>query len=154
MFDISFDRIKTWDGEMITIQQPALIVNVASKCALSGCQYDELMKLCKQYPSLHIYAFPSHWTGQEFETIGEVYDWLHKQYKPPINFHLMDFVNVNILSSNEIHPLFDFLLERTRKIIKIPIKWNFEKFLIDGVKIQRFSPTMLPTKIQVAVKNV
>ena len=141
----------TYKNAEIDIIQPALIINVASFCSLTYCEYTELYKLCNNNTDLNVYAFPcNQFLNQELNNAPDVYKWVKTNFgKLPKNLHIMEMANVNILDNKKIHPIYEYLLNNTRILgIKNPIKWNFEKWLLINNKIQRFLPTVKPLELQ------
>jgi len=117
-----------------------IIVNVASKCKLANKSYKELSELLKRHSDkgLRILLFPcSQFLDQEYEELAEIKAFADKYNE---EFILMDKVEVK---GNNIHPLFEFLVEELPGTFGNYIKWNFTYFLIDrnGIPVRRYSPT-------------
>ena len=134
-----------FDKSKITIdldtKNPIIITNTASFCGLTSCEISDLYTLCKKKPNLTIYCFPSNQFLQEdtskdprlfvIENFGEI----------PNNMIFMEFSNVNYFSRS-CHSIFSYLIRETKIFgLPVPIKWNFEKFLIINGKIKRIIPT-------------
>ncbi|KAJ1477386.1 glutathione peroxidase [Baffinella frigidus] len=103
-----------------------LIVNVASKCDLTGVNYRELQRLHRQFGprGFAVLAFPSNqFGGMEPGTDDEIEKFARDKYHA--TFPLFAKVDVN---GKGAHPLFTFL-KNAFGIKEIP--WNFQKFLCD-----------------------
>ena len=117
-----------------------LIVNTASQCGLTP-QYKDLEAMYEKYKDqgLEILAFPANEFGkQEPGTNEQIKEFCSTKYK--VSFPLFSKV---VVKGKGIDPLFDFLTsESTNPKFAGPIKWNFNKFLVDrkGEVIARFEP--------------
>jgi glutathione peroxidase len=125
---------------------PLLIVNVASKCGLTP-QYEGLEKLNAEYGArgLRVLGFPANEFGaQEPGTNDEIKDFCTTNYG--VKFDMFGKV---VVKGDGIHPLFDFLTNKSP--FKGDIKWNFNKFLVDknGEVVARFEPKVEPTSAEV-----
>lgn len=122
-----------------------LIVNTASKCGLTP-QYEGLEKLHDRYKAqgLRILAFPSNdFFNQEPASNGEIAQFCSSTYG--VSFDLFEKVQVKAGSGQA--PLYRFLTEKaTNPRHSGPIRWNFDKFLIDrqGHIVDRFDPRTTP----------
>lgn len=118
-----------------------IVVNTASKCGLTP-QYAELQKLYSQYRSkgLVIVGFPSNdFANQEPEDNKSISQFCRKNYG--VEFPMMEKISVD---GSKIHPLYDFLTRKARNgKIDAPVKWNFQKFLINekGEVVKSLAPT-------------
>jgi methionine-S-sulfoxide reductase len=125
-----------------------LAVNVASKCGYTK-QYADLQKLHEKYADqgLAILAFPcNQFGGQEPGTRSQIAEFCSTKFH--VSFDLFDKVDVN---GNDACQLYKHLTGSDAAIEdQGPIKWNFEKFLIDhrGKVIQRFRSAVSPTDPQ------
>lgn len=124
-----------------------LVVNTASKCGFTP-QYKGLEDLYKKYKNqgLVILGFPcDQFAHQEPGSDAEISQFCSLNYG--VTFPIMKKSNVN---GPDTHPVFRYLKERSKSLFGNAIKWNFTKFLIspDGKKIQRFSPTTEPIKLE------
>ena len=124
-----------------------LIVNVASQCAFTPSNLDQLKTLHENYhkQGLRILAFPCNQFGnQEPGTAKEIRDFFSKN---AIKFDVFAKVNVN---GKDAHPLFLFLQNKLHGSLTNDIKWNFTKFLINrnGIPVDRYAPTTEPLDIE------
>jgi len=117
-----------------------LIVNTASQCGLTP-QYKDLEAIYEKYKGqgLEILAFPANeFGGQEPGSNEEIKEFCSTKYK--VSFPLFSKV---VVKGKGIEPLFDFLTsDATNPKFAGPIKWNFNKFLVNrkGEVIARFEP--------------
>lgn len=126
-------EVKSITGEAIPLSQyqgkVLLIVNTASKCGFTK-QYDDLVELQSKMNSdeFTVLAFPANNFGnQEPGSADEIQTFCETRFN--INFPLMDKVSVK---GHDQHPLFAYLTTAENQDFTGPIKWNFEKFIIDG----------------------
>lgn len=121
-----------------------LIVNVASKCGFTP-QYKGLEAVYEKYgkDGLVILGFPANNFGhQEPGTNEEISEFCSKNYS--VTFPMFSKVSVK---GNDQSPLYRFLTSAdTDPKFKGPIRWNFDKFLINrkGEIVNRFSPQTPP----------
>jgi glutathione peroxidase len=111
-----------------------LFVNVASKCGYTG-QYAGLQKLHEKYgeKGLVVIGVPcNQFGGQEPGTSDEIQKFCSSKYN--VTFDLLEKVNVKDESS------------KNKPAGKGPVKWNFEKFLVDrkGNVVGRFGSGATP----------
>ena len=141
---------KTIDGRDVKLEEykghPLLIVNVASKCGLTP-QYEGLEKLNKEYGprGLRVLGFPANEFGaQEPGSNDEIKTFCTSNYG--VDFDMFGKV---VVKGQGIHPLFDYLTNKSK--FSGDIKWNFNKFLVDknGEVIARFEPQVEPTSPEV-----
>ncbi|WP_113716601.1 glutathione peroxidase [Arthrobacter dokdonensis] len=116
-----------------------LVVNVASQCGFTP-QYDALEALHEKYRvrGLQVIGVPcDQFGGQEPGSDGEIAEFCRKNFG--VTFTLAAKADVN---GPDAHPLYAAL---TKDGIE-PIKWNFEKFLLnrDGVILARFASAVTP----------
>jgi glutathione peroxidase len=113
-----------------------LIVNTASECGYTP-QYKQLQELWEsKKDELRIIGFPANNYGkQEPGTNTEIATFCQKNYG--VTFPMAAKASVN---GDDTHPLFKWLLAQENPDFIGPIKWNFEKILIDenGQVIRRF----------------
>lgn len=137
------------DGTSTTISalgtKAVLVVNVASECGFT-VQYDALEALYKSYKGrgLEILGMPcNQFGGQEPGTDAEIADFCRKNFG--VSFPLSTKIDVN---GTQAHPLFAELTGQGAE----PVKWNFEKFLInhDGVVLARFPSNVTPDSPELA----
>ncbi len=137
------DGTPTTLGE-ITGGNPALLVNVASKCGLTP-QYAGLEQLQETYAErgFTVVGLPcNQFLGQEPGTAEEIAEFCSATYG--VSFPLTEKIEVNGDGRHEIY----------EKLTQTPndegeagdVAWNFEKFLIaaDGTVIARFRPQVEP----------
>lgn len=140
----------------VTGGQPALLVNVASKCGLTP-QYTALEQLHEQYADrgFTVVGVPCNQFGQqEPGSSEEIAEFCSATYG--VTFPMTEKVDVNGEGRHEVY----------RTLVETPnekgeagdIAWNFEKFLLDGEGrvVARFSPTVVPDDAMVveAVESV
>ncbi|WP_191600464.1 glutathione peroxidase [Marinomonas algicola] len=156
--------VNTIQGEAIDLSsyqgKTVLIVNVASKCGLTG-QYEGLESLYKKYQDqgFEILGFPANdFAGQEPGTDEEIQAFCSLTYD--VTFPM--FSKITVTGENK-HPLYKSLIEaepvtpnreamvtmlagHNIEATKAPeVVWNFEKFLITKAgKVVRFSPDVTP----------
>ncbi|ALE04411.1 glutathione peroxidase (plasmid) [Arthrobacter sp. ERGS1:01] len=131
------------DGSATTLgalsTKAVLVVNVASKCGFTA-QYDALEALYEKYQEqgLEILGMPcNQFGGQEPGTAEEIADFCRKNFG--VTFPLAAKADVN---GDDAHPLFAALTNQGAE----PVKWNFEKFLVnhDGELLARFDSPVTP----------
>lgn len=111
-----------------------LIVNVASKCGFTK-QYKPLEAMYQTYKDKDfvILGFPcNQFLHQEPGTNEEIQSFCQLNYG--VTFPVFGKIKVN---GKDAHPLYQYLKEQTGGS---PIKWNFNKFLIDknGKIVKRY----------------
>ncbi|HVK12951.1 MAG TPA: glutathione peroxidase [Gemmataceae bacterium] len=128
-----------------------LVVNVASRCALTG-QYAGLEALFRKYKDagLVVLGFPCDQFGhQEPGTETEIQAFCSTKYD--VTFPMFAKVEVN---GPNAHPLFQRLkAARPGWFGSEKVKWNFTKFLVgrDGEILRRFGPGVSPGWIEKAI---
>ncbi len=141
--DLSFDTVK---GEKVCFSDfkdyLIFIVNTASKCGFTK-QYKELEEIYKNNKNkkIVIFGFPSNDFGkQEPGTNAEVREFCDINFK--ITFPVSEKITVK---GNDKHPIYQYLLANSKK--KHEVKWNFEKFLLNGNGdvLARYSSLIKPT---------
>lgn len=120
-----------------------LVVNVASKCGFT-VQYDGLEALYAKYRDrgFEILGVPSNQFGQqEPGTDEEIVEFCRQNFG--VTFPLAAKADVN---GADAHPLYAALTNSGPTGELEPIKWNFEKFLInnDGDVVARFGSAVTP----------
>jgi glutathione peroxidase len=162
LYDIPFRKA---DGAAATLEEHAgkvlLVVNVASKCGLTG-QYDALEGIQEKFQGrgFTVVAFPSNDFGnQEPGSDAEIQEFCRLSYGVtfPVN------AKITVKGPGQ-HPLYRELtrqaphaLERSGilrgKLEKLgllgregDITWNFEKFVVNrrGEVVARFAPDVVP----------
>jgi glutathione peroxidase len=139
---------KSIEGEKVELGQfkgkVVLIVNVASRCGLTG-QYDGLQALYEKYKDQDfvILGFPcNQFGGQEPAAEADIKQFCTTKFG--VTFPMFSKVNVN---GPDATPLYKFLTsQETKPQGSGKVSWNFEKFLIgkDGKVAARFSPATTP----------
>lgn len=128
----------------ITGGQPALLVNVASRCGLTP-QYTALEDLHEKYSprGFTVVGIPCNQFGaQEPGSAEEIQTFCSTSYG--VTFPITEKVDVN---GPDRHPVYDVLTPTATASGKSgDIQWNFEKFLVsgDGEVVARFSPQVPP----------
>ena len=167
LFDVPLSRIS---GEPSTLQEfrgkVLLIVNVASKCGLTG-QYEGLEKLYNTYKhcGFVVLGFPANdFAGQEPGSNQEIQKFCTSTYGAsfpmfekitatgPEKHELYEFLTGSQPVAQINDPGFranldGFLKKSGGRTNPLPdLLWNFEKFLVDrhGRVVARFAPDMLP----------
>ena len=129
----------------ITGGKPALLVNVASECALTP-QYSGLEQLHDKYAPLGftVIGLPcNQFGGQEPGTSEEIAEFCSATYG--VTFPLTEKVEVNGEGRHAVYA--ELVGEADEKGHSGDVQWNFEKFLVDGsgTVVARFSPGVEPT---------
>ena len=133
--------IKGHEFDLATLKgKKVLVVNTASECGLTP-QFQQLEDLYLEFggKNFEIIGFPSNdFGGQEPLSNDEIATFCLKNYG--VTFPMME--KITVLGDNP-HPLYKWMKEE----IGTEVKWNFQKFLIDGEgKVVRvLDPTILPT---------
>jgi len=119
-------------GERVSLSdysgQVLLIVNTASKCGFTP-QYRGLSELHRKYVGrgFSVLAFPSNdFGGQEPLTDTENLAFCERKFDVPFPLFAKSHAH-----GKDISPLFRLLTRESPKAISGPIRWNFNKFLID-----------------------
>jgi glutathione peroxidase len=151
ILDATLARLDGTPGTLrdLTGGQPALLVNVASKCGLTP-QYTGLEELQEKYGhrGFTVVGLPcNQFGGQEPGTSEEIAEFCSATYG--VTFPMSEKVEVNGEGRHEVY----------RELVGTPnekgeagdVQWNFEKFLVDGegAVVARFSPTVEPQDPQV-----
>lgn len=129
--DVKLDKYK---GKVL------LIVNVASKCGLTP-QYSELQEFYKKYKEqgVEVLGFPANnFMGQEPGSELEIKAFCTNKYD--VTFPMFSKISVK---GKDMHPLYHYLTEKEMNgAVDAPVKWNFQKFLIDknGKVVAAFEP--------------
>jgi glutathione peroxidase len=130
-------------GEL-TGGQPALLVNVASRCGLTP-QYTALEELHERYADrgFAVVGVPCNQFGQqEPGSSEEIAEFCSATYG--VTFPMTEKVDVN---GEQRHEVYRTLVETPNEKGETgDITWNFEKFLVDGEGgvVARFSPRVVP----------
>ena len=138
-------QLKDIDGKKTSLNahkgKVMLVVNVASKCGLTP-QYKQLQAIHDKFSKkgFTVLGFPCNQFGkQEPGTALEIKKFCSDNYS--VTFPLHAKIEVN---GDDAHPLYKKLKMESGGSDKI--RWNFEKFLLDGngKVIKRFSPSVKP----------
>lgn len=145
--------MKTIDGKEQSLAaykgRPVLVVNTASECGYTP-QYAGLQKLYQRYKErgLAVAAFPANDFGaQEPGTNEEIKRFCSSKYRT--TFDLYSKITVK---GDSMHPLFAWLTSRPG--MEGPVKWNFNKFLVDGEGkvVARFDSKVDPLSPELVAK--
>lgn len=133
------------DGKKVSLEQykncVLLIVNVASKCGFTP-QYAELQSLYEKYADKNVVVlgFPANnFLWQEPGSNDEIKQFCTVNYN--VSFPMFAKISVK---GKGMHPLYKFLTQKKQNgNIDAPVKWNFQKFLIDrnGNVVNSFGPS-------------
>lgn len=126
-------KVKTLDGKEFDLStlkgKKVMVVNTASKCGFTP-QYKLLQSLYETYggKGFEIVGFPANnFMGQEPGSNEDIKAFCSENYG--VTFPMMAKVSVK---GKDIHPLYSWLTEkRLNGVQDAPVKWNFQKFLID-----------------------
>lgn len=151
LYDIDVRDIR---GKNITLSEYAdnvmLIVNTATDCGFSY-QLEGFQTLFENYndKGFFVLAFPSNSFKKEPNDNPEIQDKCNTLFN--ISFPLFEKVSVK---GNNIHPLFNWLINHKRGLITKGIKYNYTKFLIDrqGHVVKRYSPLTKAEKIKADIE--
>jgi glutathione peroxidase len=128
----------------ITGGRPALVVNVASKCGLTP-QYTALEALHERYTGrgFTVVGVPcNQFGGQEPGSAEEIAEFCSATYG--VTFPMTEKVDVN---GADRHPVYAELTPvADAEGHSGDVRWNFEKFLVDGsgAVVARFGPQVTP----------
>lgn len=121
-----------------------LVVNVASRCGLTP-QYEQLEDLQRRYgdQGFTVLGVPcNQFMEQEPGTAEEIATFCSTTYG--VTFPMTEKIEVN---GENRHPLYEALVDTADAEGHTgDIRWNFEKFLLDGdgKPLARFAPTVTP----------
>ncbi len=144
-------KLKSIDNKEIDLSsykgKKILIVNTASECGYTS-QYAGLQELSDKYKDkLVVIGFPANNFGeQEPGDNTEIKGFCTKNYG--VTFPLSSKISV---TGEDIDPLFKWLTEQPNPDFTGPIKWNFEKILIDenGKVIHRWKSKTTPMSSEI-----
>ncbi len=151
--DITF---KDSAGKSVKIEQykrkVLLIVNTASKCGFTP-QFKALEELYQAYKDMGfvVLGFPcNQFAEQDPGTDKEILSFCQMNYG--VTFPMHAKIDVN---GDQRHPLYQYLIENSAKIMGSQIKWNFEKFLIgkDGEVLGRYLSTKRPERLKKTIEK-
>lgn len=154
ILDASLARLDGTPGTLrdLTGGQPALLVNVASRCGLTP-QYDGLEQLQEKYGhrGFTVVGLPcNQFGGQEPGSSEEIAQFCSATYG--VTFPMSEKVEVN---GEGRHEVYRQLVETTdEKGEAGDVRWNFEKFLVDGegTVVARFEPLVDPLDQQLTAR--
>ena len=145
VLDIEFE---TMDGESTTLRDLGgtrwLVVNVASACGATP-QYAGLQQLHEKHDDLTVVGFPCNQFGaQEPGTHAEICEFTSSKFN--VSFPLMAKVDVN---GSARTALFEHLCQTPIRDGEAgDIRWNFEKFIIQGDgTVERFATRTQPNEL-------
>ena len=126
-------KMKNIDGKEVSLSEykgkVLLIVNVASLCGNTP-QYKDIEALYEKYKDkgLVVLGFPANnFMGQEPGSDEKIKAFCTKEYS--VTFPMFSKISVK---GSDMHPLYKYLTEKSENgVIDAPVKWNFQKFLID-----------------------
>jgi len=146
-------KMESLQGEKVDLGQykgkVLLIVNVASKCGATP-QYEQLEEVYEKYKDdgLVVLGFPCNQFGsQEPGSAKEIAEFCKETYG--VKFPMFSKIEVN---GDDAAPLYKYLTSKESVGDDAgPVKWNFEKFLIDrdGKVVARFRTAVKPDDPQV-----
>jgi glutathione peroxidase len=141
-------KVNSLDGQPVDLSKyqgkVILIVNVASKCGYTP-QYKGLESLYEKYgkEGLVVLGFPANnFLSQEPGTNEQIAEFCQSKYG--VKFDM--FSKVSVKGADQC-PLYQFLTStETNPKFAGPVKWNFEKFLINskGEIVNRFRSPVKP----------
>lgn len=149
--EIPLKKIKGGELKISELNQgPTLVVNIATKCGLTG-QLDDLEKLYQKYKDqgFTVVGIPSNdFMGQTPEGNEEVAKFCRLNYG--VSFPLIE----KMLVKGDNKTAFYQQLIKNSSRPDDEISWNFEKFLLDstGKVVARFSPKTAPLNGEVEQK--
>ena len=130
IYDFTMNDI---DGKPVSLSQYkgkiVVIVNTASQCGLVG-QFSEIEAFYKKYKDkgVVVLGFPANnFLGQEPLSNADIKGFCTKNYG--VTFPMFSKISVK---GNDIDPLYKFLTNKEENgVIDAPIKWNYQKFIIN-----------------------
>lgn len=146
-------KMKSIDGSEVDLNsykgKVVLIVNVASKCGLTG-QYKQLQELHDKYADkgLVILGFPcNQFLGQEPGSEEQIKTFCETKYG--VKFPMFAKIDVNGDRACDLYKRLTSL--ELPPVGTGAVSWNFEKFLLnrEGKPIARFSPRTKPDDAKV-----
>lgn len=131
-----------FEGEVV------LVVNVASRCGFTS-QYSGLEALHNKFREhgFQVLGIPcNQFAGQEPGSDSEIAEFCERNFG--VTFPLTGRANVR---GKGQHPLYAELTKFRNGALPGLVKWNFEKFLVngDGEVVARFAPTVEPDSPEV-----
>lgn len=124
--------VKNIDGKAVNLNQykgkVLIIVNVASDCGYTG-QYADLQAFYEEYKAkgVVVLGFPSNSFRQEMGNEATIKRFCQSKYN--VTFPMFSKVNVK---GAEQDPLYAYLTQKSKNgKLDAPVKWNFQKFIVD-----------------------
>jgi len=140
--------VKNIDGSTFNFSslkgKKIIIVNTASECGNTP-QYAELEEIYKKYAKKNvvIIGFPANNFGaQEPGSDKEIKNFCSKNYA--VTFPMMSKISVK---GNDMAVIYQWLTQKSQNgVLDAPVKWNFQKFLIDekGKLVASVAPNVAP----------
>lgn len=121
-----------------------MIVNTASHCGFTP-QYKILQELYEKYGggNFEIIGFPANnFLQQEPGSNQKIREFCTKNYG--VTFRMMEKISVK---GKNMHPIYQWLTKKSENgVMDAPVKWNFQKFLIDenGKLVDYLTPATKP----------
>ena len=121
-----------------------IIVNTASRCGFTP-QYKILQKLYETYggDNFEIIGFPANnFLQQEPGSNKKIEEFCSRNYG--VTFKMMSKISVK---GKKMHPIYQWLTKKSENgVMDAPVKWNFQKFLIDenGNLVDYLTPATKP----------
>lgn len=146
-------KLKSLDGKDVDLSKyqdkVLLIVNTASKCGATP-QYKDLQALHEKYKDqgLVVLGFPCNQFGaQEPGTALQISEFCTKNYG--VTFDMFSKIDVNGENADDLYKY--LTSKKANPKTAGPVKWNFEKFLInrDGEIAARFRTRVNPQSEEV-----
>ena len=141
-------KTTTLDGQSFDLAslkgKKVLVVNTASKCGHTP-QYAQLEELYKKYggDKFTIIGFPANnFLSQEPGTNAQIREFCTKNYG--VTFPMMSKISVK---GKDQDPIYKWLTSKEENgVMDAPVKWNFQKFMIDeqGKLVGFVTPKELP----------
>lgn len=150
IYDFSFTTLEGKEVKMADFKgKKILIFNSASMCGYTP-QLTDFEAIHKKYgEKLVIIGFPSNDFMQEHKEGAKIGEVCYGKYN--VTFIMGDRVKVK---GEGISPIFDWLTSQPNPDFTGPIKWNFEKFLIDenGKLVHRWRSNVSPASPEVTAQ--
>lgn len=150
LYDFTAKTIDGQDFDFSSLKgKKVLIVNTASKCGYTP-QYAQLEELYKKEggDKFEIIGFPANnFMSQEPGSNDEIATFCQKNYG--VSFQMMEKISVK---GKDQDPLYAWLTDKKQNGVEdAPVKWNFQKFLIDenGKLVKSFAPGVEPTSNEI-----
>lgn len=141
VYDFTMKNIDGEDVSLSTYKGKVLVViNTASKCGHTP-QYESIETFYKKYKEkgVEVLGFPANnFLGQEPGSDDEIKSFCTLNYG--VSFPMFSKISVK---GEDINPLYTYLTAKSENgNIEAPVKWNFQKFVIDkkGRVVAAFAP--------------